>query len=80
VSAPSGEPVAGRTVVSVTVNGAAQVLPAATTLGAVITQLRPERTGIAAAIGDEVVPRAEWDGRTLRDGDEVEILTAVQGG
>jgi sulfur carrier protein len=31
-------------------------------------------------VGDSVVPRAEWDSRPLREGDEVEILTAVQGG
>jgi sulfur carrier protein len=66
--------------VRITVNGQAETFPADTTLGAVITRLRPERTGIAAAIGDAVVPRAEWDSRPLRDGDEVEILTAVQGG
>ena len=66
--------------VQVTVNGQTELLPADTTLGAVITRLRPSRTGIAAAIGDSVVPRAEWDSRALRDGDEVEILTAVQGG
>jgi len=66
--------------VQVTVNGQTELLPADITLGAVITRLRPSRTGIAAAIGDSVVPRAEWDSRALRDGDEVEILTAVQGG
>lgn len=66
--------------VRVVINGQAEVLPADTTLGAVITRLRSSRTGIAAAVGDEVVPRTEWDSRPLRDGDEVEILTAVQGG
>jgi len=66
--------------VRIIVNGQEETFPADTTLGAVITRLRPERTGIAAAIGDCVVPRAEWDSRPLCDGDEVEILTAVQGG
>ncbi len=66
--------------VRITVNGQAETVPADATLGTVITRLRPERTGIAAAIGDCVVPRAEWDSRPLRDGDEIEILTAVQGG
>ena len=66
--------------VRITVNGRAEILPADTTLGTVITRLSPSRTGIAAAVGDTVVPRAEWDSRPLRDGDEVEILTAVQGG
>ncbi|MGH6655400.1 MAG: sulfur carrier protein ThiS [Actinocrinis sp.] len=75
-----GEPAAGDPSVRVTVNGRDEVLPAQTTLGSVISRLRPSRTGIAAAIGDDVVPRGEWDRRPLRDGDEIEILTAVQGG
>lgn len=66
--------------VRVLVNGQPATFPADTTLGAVITHVRPSRTGIAASVGDAVVPRAEWDSRPLRDGDEIEILTAVQGG
>lgn len=76
VTPPSMTPLSVRVVV----NGQAEILPAETTLGAVITRIRPSRTGIAAAVGDTVVPRAEWDSRALRDGDEIEILTAVQGG
>jgi len=66
--------------VAVTVNGRPETFPADTTLAAVIAELTAARTGIAAAVGDSVVPRAEWDRRTLADGDEIEILTAVQGG
>jgi sulfur carrier protein len=36
--------------------------------------------GVAAAVGGEVVPRAEWEARSLREGDEVEVVQAVQGG
>ena len=68
------------TPIRVVVNGQPESLPAGTTLGAVISRLRPSRTGIAVAIGDDVVPRAEWDSKRLCDGDEIEILTAVQGG
>jgi len=46
----------------------------------VIVRIRPSRSGIAASVGDAVIPRAEWDSRPLRDGDKIEILTAVQGG
>ncbi len=67
-------------VVRVIVNGEPQTFPQGTTLDAVIADVTPSRTGIAAAVGDAVVPRAEWAGRLLRDGDEIEILTAVQGG
>jgi sulfur carrier protein len=68
------------TPVRVVVNGLPESYPADTTLGAVVSRLRPSRTGIAVAVGDAVVPRAEWDSRRLREGDEIEILTAVQGG
>lgn len=68
------------TPIRVVVNGQSESYPADTTLGAVVSRLRPSRTGIAVAVGDDVVPRAEWDTRHLRDGDEIEILTAVQGG
>jgi sulfur carrier protein len=36
--------------------------------------------GVAAAVNDEVVRRAAWDSTVLADGDQIEILTAVQGG
>ncbi|HZP50856.1 sulfur carrier protein ThiS [Actinocrinis sp.] len=68
------------TPIRVVVNGQPESYPADTTLGAVVSRLRPSRMGIAVAVGDDVVPRAEWDVRQLRDGDEIEILTAVQGG
>jgi len=68
------------TPIRVVVNGQPESYPADTTLGAVVSRLRPSRMGTAVAVGDDVVPRAEWDVRQLRDGDEIEILTAVQGG
>ncbi len=40
----------------------------------------PGRPGIAVAINDDVVRRADWKGTTLREGDRVEIVGAVQGG
>lgn len=36
--------------------------------------------GIAVAVGEDVVPRDTWADHALRDGDTVEIVTAVQGG
>jgi sulfur carrier protein len=40
----------------------------------------PERPGIAVAINGEVVTRTEWNERHLAEGDDVEIITAMQGG
>jgi len=36
--------------------------------------------GIAVAVNGTVVPRSAWPATELRDGDAVEVLTAVQGG
>jgi len=36
--------------------------------------------GVAAAVNGEVVRRADWPSTRLAAGDEVEVLTAVQGG
>jgi len=39
-----------------------------------------QRAGIAAAIGDRVVPRSRWRDEALGDGDRVTVIRAVQGG
>lgn len=43
-------------------------------------ELPPERRGIAVARNGDVVLRASWSETTLRAGDRLEILHAVQGG
>jgi sulfur carrier protein len=58
------------------VNGAAKNTSAAT-LADLLADLP---RGSAAAVDGEVVPRGEWAGFALADGQKVEILTAVQGG
>jgi sulfur carrier protein len=35
---------------------------------------------VAAAVNGDVVPRGSWTAAPLRDGDQVEVVTAVQGG
>ena len=40
----------------------------------------PQRRGVAAALDGEVVPKADWAGRALREGQDVEVVRAVQGG
>jgi sulfur carrier protein len=37
-------------------------------------------SGVAAAVNGEVVRRGAWASTQLADGDQVEVLTAVQGG
>ncbi len=38
------------------------------------------RLGVAVALAREVVPRSRWAATELAEGDELEIVTAVQGG
>ncbi len=53
----------------------------ATVADAVDASGAPEsRAGVAVAVGGEVVPRSGWSERTLAEGDQVEVLQAVQGG
>ncbi len=42
--------------------------------------IEPQARGVAVAVGGEVVPRGDWDSRTVGDGEHVEALTAMQGG
>lgn len=45
-----------------------------------LAHLVGDRRGIAVAVNGVVVPRCELDAFVPRDGDVVEIVTAVQGG
>jgi sulfur carrier protein len=38
------------------------------------------RAGVAVAVDGEVVPRSEWTDHALAEGQQVEVLQAVQGG
>jgi thiazole synthase len=39
-----------------------------------------ERRGVAVAVDGEVVPRTEWEGTALRQGQSVEVVRAIGGG
>lgn len=60
----------------ITVNGADQEIDH----GAMLSDVLDDRSGVAVALNDEVVPRARVLETALTDGDRVEIVTAVQGG
>ena len=70
------------------VNGAPYDLgPAGTVpLAELVARLAPGHVtdgtarGVAVAVDDVVVPRGIWGSTTVRGGDRVEIVTAVQGG
>jgi sulfur carrier protein len=64
----------------VTVNGEPREAPAGATVAQVVATVTGQPSGVAAAVNGEVVPRRAWPGVPLRDGDQVEVVTAVQGG
>jgi sulfur carrier protein len=70
--------------VRLTVNGEPRDVPDGATLDAVVASVTGraigQASGIAAAVNGEVVPRGSWAGSPLWDGDQVEVVTAVQGG
>ncbi|MFF6997137.1 sulfur carrier protein ThiS [Streptomyces sp. NPDC008313] len=64
----------------VSVNGEPRRVAPGTALGTLVAALTPAPSGVAAALNETVVPRAQWPSTALRAGDRVEVLTAVQGG
>src|ERR1700677_4109849 len=66
--------------IQVKLNGEPRELPGGTTMAQAVAGLTPAAAGVAAAVNGEVVPRGSWAATPLRDGDQVEVVTAVQGG
>jgi sulfur carrier protein len=65
----------------VTLNGQPHELRGpATVEDAVLAAGAPDGRGVAVALDGEVVPRGEWASTEVRDGQQVEVLHAVQGG
>lgn len=64
----------------VVINGTPHQSAGRLSLADAVGLLTSAGTGVAAAVNGEVVRRADWNARALADGDQVEVLTAVQGG
>jgi sulfur carrier protein len=64
----------------VILNGEPRELDDGATVDAAVTITGAPDRGVAVAVDGEVVPRGEWTGTELRDGQRVEVLQAVQGG
>ena len=66
----------------VVLNGDDRALPEGATVADAVreTGAAPDARGMAVALGGEVVPRGKWQVRELREGEQVEVLHAVQGG
>ena len=66
--------------VQVKLNGELRDLPDGARLTEAVAELTDLASGVAAAVNGDVVPRGSWAATPLRDGDQVEVVTAVQGG
>jgi len=64
----------------ITVNGERSDVAAGTSVETIVATLTPQRSGVAVALNDSVVPRAAWSATVVADDDRLEVLTAVQGG
>ena len=76
----------------ITMNGAQRTVASGTTVTELVSELtgRPigsdghatdgARLGVAVARNAAVVPRSQWSSTLLATGDDLEIVTAVQGG
>jgi sulfur carrier protein len=64
----------------VTINGELHTWPGGKSLAEAVAALTSAGSGVAAAVNGEVVRRGAWATTQLAEGDQVEVLTAVQGG
>jgi thiazole synthase len=62
------------------VNGEYRELADDATVETVVRELGVDGRGTAVAVNGEVIPRGRWAEHELRDGQEIEVLHAVQGG
>jgi thiazole synthase len=63
-------------------NGEQAILPDGSSVAVAVEAAGAQngRHGIAVAVNGEVVPRSEWEGTPLLDGQQVEVVAAIQGG
>jgi sulfur carrier protein len=64
----------------ITVNGESRTARRGITLEQLVAELTELTSGVAAAVGGEVVPKSQWAATPVGEGDRIEIVTAVQGG
>jgi sulfur carrier protein len=64
----------------IVINGVSRQVADDMSLDRAVSLVSDAATGIAAAVNGELVRRASWPSTRLEAGDELEVLTAVQGG
>jgi sulfur carrier protein len=66
--------------VNAMINGEEASLRSGSTIAELVEARCDSKRGIAVARNGEVVPRSSWMSETVKDGDSIELLTAVAGG
>lgn len=64
----------------IVINGTAHQVPEGTSLDRAVVLISGSATGIAVAVNGDLVRRVSWPQVKLAPGDQIEVLTAVQGG
>lgn len=64
----------------IVINGIAHQVPDGTSLDRAVALISESASGIAVAVNGDVVSRMSWPKVRLAPGDQIEVLTAVQGG
>ena len=62
------------------INGEERDFPGPLTLAALVESLGMKADRVAVELNLEIVPRAQWEGIQLKDGDKLEIVHFVGGG
>lgn len=65
---------------NIVVNGEKVELADGATVGQLAEKQNLPEKGVAVAVNNDMVPRTEWNNRTLNEGDDVIIIRAVCGG
>lgn len=61
-------------------NGKAHQATAEASVQELVRAVSDRESGIAVALNSAVVPRSSWSDTRVREGDRVDVVTAVQGG
>jgi len=74
-------PAEEQAVHTVRVNGEGHMLAAGTHVEAIVARFAGAQSdGVAVAVNGEIIPRRHWREREVCNGDDIEIVRAVQGG
>ena len=65
---------------NIVINGEQHQVPDEVTLDGAVSMVTGAASGVAAAVNGDVIRRVAWASTRLAAGDQVEVVTAVQGG